>query len=246
MRAFGLASLLGANLFSGAMKIIKLAFMTSIVGVLIAGLGAGVYALVTNWEAVKTFLVQTWEGLKAKMASFWEGLVWVFGAIGSVLSPVVSVFSWFFELLGSGIVKLLNLFGVSVGSMGEVFKPVLEFFAKVYEWYKKLFGGVLGKVAGFLGFGDEEKNILTDTSKLTLPTLQTPGQDKQTALPVLGSFDYSALNPQKSGANSTDNRSINSNNTQTINIYTQGDPNSIVSAIKQAGIGQYSYKDDKD
>ncbi|WP_120952260.1 phage tail tape measure protein [Helicobacter sp. L8] len=129
-RAFGLASLLGANLFSGAMKLIRLAFMTSIVGVLIAGLGAGVYALVTNWEVVKTFLFQTWEGLKAKMASFWEGLVWVFGAIGSVLSPVVSVFSWFFELLGSGIVKLLNLFGVSVGSMGEVFKPVLEFFCK--------------------------------------------------------------------------------------------------------------------
>ncbi len=244
------------------MKLMRLAWMSSGIGLAIALIGVAVYALVEHWDVVKAWLAQIWEGLKAKMASFWEGLVAVFGAIGSVLSPVVSVFSWFFELLGSGIVKLLNLFGVSVGSMGELFgglkesivsiwqgllewlSPVLEFLGKVVEWYQNIFSGVLGKVAGFLGFGGEEKNILTDTSKLTLPTLQTPGQDKQSALPVLGSFDYSALSPQKSTQNTTDSRSINSNNTQTINIYTQGDPHSIAGAIKQAGIGQYSYKDD--
>ncbi len=66
-------------------------------------------------------------------------------------------------------------------------------------------------------------------------------------MPVLGSFDYSALGAQKTQQNTkTDSRSINSNNTQTINIYTQGDPNSIVSAIKQTNIGQYSYADEKE
>ncbi|WP_104753691.1 phage tail tape measure protein [Helicobacter salomonis] len=247
-RVFALTSMLAANIFGGAMKLMRLALITSGIGVLIAGLGVGVYALVNHWESVKAFLSQIWEGLRAKMASFWEALASVFGAIGSVLSPVVSVFSWVFELLGSGIVKLLNLFGVSVGSMSDVFKPLLELFAKIYEWYKGIFGGVLGKVADFLGFGgdDGSKNILTDTSKLSLPTLGMPA-DKQSAMPVLGSFDYSALGAQKTQQNTkTDSRSINSNNTQTINIYTQGDPNSIVSAIKQAGIGQYSYADEKE
>ncbi|WP_233710975.1 phage tail tape measure protein, partial [Helicobacter salomonis] len=222
---------------------------TSGIGVGIALIGAAVYGLVNHWEVVKAFLSQIWEGLRAKMASFWEVLASVFGAIGSVLSPVVSAFSWVFELLGSGIVKLLNLFGVSVESMSDVFKPLLELFVKIYEWYKSIFGGVIGKVGEFLGFGGEaEKNILTDTSKLSLPTLGALDKaDKQSALPMLGSFDYSALGAQKTQQNTkTDSRSINSNNTQTINIYTQGDPNSIVSAIKQAGIGQYSYADEKE
>ncbi|WP_121020447.1 phage tail tape measure protein [Helicobacter vulpis] len=211
-RIFGITSMLMANLFGGAMKLVRLALMTSGIGLFIVGLGVAIYGLIEHWDSVKAWLIEFWGSLKARLMGFWEDVKMIFQAVAQGLAPIVGVFSWVFEMLGAGIVKLLNLFGISVGGMGEVFaglkdyvvsvwegllewlKPVLDFLQKVYEWYAGIFGGVLGKVAGFLGFGGEDKNVLKDVSKLSLPTLSAQeGAPKQEALPVLGSFDLSAL-----------------------------------------------------
>ncbi|WP_121756916.1 phage tail tape measure protein [Helicobacter felis] len=276
-RIFGLTSLLGAGLFSAAMKIMRLALITSGIGLLIVGIGVAIYAIVQNWESIKGWFIGFWAGLKARIAGFWDGIRLIFGAIANTLAPIFEtlgylfgavISSWVegFYFLKSVFLGVLEWFGISSESLSGIFnaiketiggvwdgllakvQPVIEYLKAVYEWWKGIFSGMVGgvmKIAGKLGFGVGQEG--------------NPGQEGGKAPPMLGetlkgqdltgvnsslNFDYSRLAGVQMGAPKTDNRSINSNNHQTINVYTQSaDAGGIAHAIRQAGIGQYSYKD---
>ncbi|WP_104683353.1 phage tail tape measure protein [Helicobacter felis] len=273
-RAFAIASVIGANIFSGAMKIMRLALITSGIGILIAGIGVAVYAIVENWEAIKGWFLGFWEGIKARLVSFWDSVKVIFGAVSSALAPVFNVLkflfdSWIggfvagFNLLKSIFFSVLEFFGINAESLGGIFdgikemvlgawegllnflQPIIDYLKKVYEWYKGMFLGAVEKakkVAGFFGFGDGKDG---KDGKDAPPELASSlNQKSLTGLESSLNFDYSRLAGVQMGAPKTDNRSINSNNHQTINVYTQNsDGHGIANAIKQAGIGQYSYKD---
>lgn len=291
-RVFALTSMLCANVFSGAMKLMRLALIGSGIGFLIVGIGVAIYGIVAHWESVKGWILAFLEGLKERLKGFVEGVKLIWGAIVEGLSPVFgalkallmgwfNVWLWVFGVFQSVLGGVLGFFGISMQSLGGVFvglkemvinawqaildfiDPVIAFLQKVYNWYKSLFSGVLGKVAGALGFKgvqiekEKVKEIektdlsppsLKDQAKSDLPALGVGDLTPQNALAAVPRVDYAKLGGQTalSAASKTDNRKINSENTQTFNIYTQSDPNAIVGAIKQAGIGAYSYDDDQD
>lgn len=312
-RVFGLTSMLAANLFGGAMKLMRLALIASGIGVLIALIGLAIYAIVENWDSIKGWFVDFWNGLKIHIVAFWEKLKAVFFAVLDWFKPIIGFLKtafnawiealvWQFNALKAAFMAVLNwlqpvidfikgLFGAWVGdivaqfdglktSFSGVFawfeacaqglggiliaikdyvaqawqgllesvQPIIDFLMRAYNWYKDIFSGVLGKVAGALGFSVDVKSAQQESQKLGPPPsanmLSTPPKTAQKS--AFLDFDYSKIGEQKSleVANKADNSVKNSHNTQTINIYTQSDPQSIVGAIKQSSIGQYSYADE--
>uniref|UniRef100_UPI0013156788 hypothetical protein n=1 Tax=Helicobacter bizzozeronii TaxID=56877 RepID=UPI0013156788 len=183
----------------------------------------------------------------------WNLFSGVFGGLVGVFEGVLSWFGLSTQSISSFFVHMKEgIVGAWQDLLGWL-DPVLKYLKEVYGWYKNIFGGVVGKIAGALGFGGEQVKSVEQNKDLsnsppapavpTLESLKKP-QNAPQALPNLA-FDYASLNPQNSAPiTKTDSRSINSNNTQTINIYTQSDPQSIVGAIKQSSIGQYSYADE--
>ncbi|WP_158652941.1 phage tail tape measure protein, partial [Helicobacter bizzozeronii] len=94
-RVFVITSLIMANLFGGAMKLMRLAIITSGIGLLLVGLGIAGYELVNRWEQVKTWLIGIWEGFKLKVLGVWESLKGAFNTASMILAPVLESFRFF-------------------------------------------------------------------------------------------------------------------------------------------------------
>uniref|UniRef100_UPI000CF01308 phage tail tape measure protein n=1 Tax=Helicobacter felis TaxID=214 RepID=UPI000CF01308 len=149
-RIFGLTSLLGAGLFSAAMKIMRLALITSGIGLLIVGIGVAIYAIVQNWESIKGWFIGFWAGLKARIVGFWDGIRLIFGAIANTLAPIFEtlgylfgavISSWVegFYFLKSVFLGVLEWFGISSESLSGIFNAIKETIGGVWD-------GLLAKV----------------------------------------------------------------------------------------------------
>ncbi|GMB93624.1 hypothetical protein NHP200010_13470 [Helicobacter bizzozeronii] len=225
-----------------------------IIGFLKTAFNAWVEALVWQFNTLKAAFMAVLNWLQP-VIDFIKGL---FGAwVGDILAQFdglktsfSGVFAWFeacAQGLGGILIAIKDYVAQAWQGLLESVQPIIDFLMRAYNWYKDIFSGVLGKVAGALGFSVDVKSAEQESQKLGPPPsvnmLSTPTKDQKSAFL---DFDYSKIGEQKSleVANKADNSVKNSHNTQHINIYTQSDPNSIVGAIKQSSIGQYSYADE--
>lgn len=135
---------------AGALKILRLALISTGIGAIVVGLGMAANYLIENWDKVKAFFTSFWQSIKPywdSVASFFSG---VWESIKAVFAPVYQFFN--------------SIFAPVADFLGSLFSPIVEFwkgtFGGFFSWISDKLGWVssaIGSVAEFLGFGNKDE-----------------------------------------------------------------------------------------
>lgn len=117
-------------------------------GIAIAGIIAGIYLLVKNWDwvkgkaieiwtAVAEFLGGIWDAITNKVSAVWNGIKNFFGAIWQ---GIVDVFNFFIALVVGIVVTVFDAMGIDIVT---IFSDVKNALAAWWEAAKQLFATML-------------------------------------------------------------------------------------------------------
>lgn len=138
---------IGALAGAGAMKILRLALISTGIGALIVGIGLAAAFVIQNWDKVKAFFGSIWESVKP----YWE-------ATTQFLGSIWQGFSAFLMGIFSPVVAVWNtIFNPVIAVWNGVFGGFFEWVSAKFAWITQMVSSVFSAVEKVLGFGEDKK-----------------------------------------------------------------------------------------
>lgn len=182
----------GAVLASSAMpmvatgiRAIGMAFVSTGIGALVAGLALGGLLIYKNWDGVKAFMVGTFEGIKSGLApvvqtfsDFWQSLSALHPMFETLGGWLKSCWQWFTDLLGpvkytqdelGKATSAGQAFGEALGAAINFVLTPLQLLIQGLTWVSNNVGGALASAKAFMGLGDDQPALPAGASGASLP-----------------------------------------------------------------------------
>jgi len=153
---------------------------------------AGLATLIyENWEPISKWFISMWNGFKSMLSSVW--------------SYMKKAFSW-------------SPLGLVIKGYGAMF----DWLSSKFEWFRKAaqtMGNIGSSIAGFFGFGGDDKKI--SVSKSSTTQIQPAAMTK--------------ASPSRNSSVNNVNKKLSANSNYAINVNVQsGDPKEIAHHVKRA------------
>ncbi|OPA75445.1 phage tail tape measure protein [Campylobacter pinnipediorum subsp. pinnipediorum] len=137
---------------AGAMKILRLALISTGIGAIIVGIGVAAAFLIANWDKVKIYFNKFVSWAKNTFGGLINGVKTLFGGvigfIASVFSPIKNVISGVFDSLA--------------GLFGSMFDDIKGAFSSVASWFEAVFGGLFDWFSDKFSWVSDTLKTVTD------------------------------------------------------------------------------------
>ncbi|AQW85496.1 phage tail tape measure protein, TP901 family [Campylobacter pinnipediorum subsp. caledonicus] len=137
---------------AGAMKILRLALVSTGIGAIVVGIGIAAAFLIANWDKVKIYFNKFVSWAKGVFGGFIDGVKILFGSIvgfiSSVFSPIANVIS--------------GVFGSVAGLFSSMFDDIKGAFSSVASWFEGVFGGLFDWFSDKFSWVSDTLKTVTD------------------------------------------------------------------------------------
>lgn len=231
------------NAITAAFNILKIAFLTNPIGLILIAIAGIATLVVLNWERVKTWFIGFINWLKP----LWQPVA---NFVKAVFMGWVNAFKYFvniFKSLSGGAASFFKAVFTPIRNFFVgLFSGIFDWFSKKIEWVSQQIGKLTrlgGKIANFFGFGKEEEsqnNTKQEKKKEEKALNSTKGYTKE--------LKTASIPPIKNTQQSVKNSSISVNINGTFNIATQNgifDLGAFAKEVERAVIDAISKNNDK-
>jgi TP901 family phage tail tape measure protein len=112
----------------------------------VAALGAAIYLIIDNWDAIADFFVDLWEGIKSVFVSVWNAIVGFFKKIWNAIKAPIVAFVNFYVSIWTGI---FNFFKGLWEKIKGLINQFTQWFSGIWDGVKAVFVSVWQAIIGF-------------------------------------------------------------------------------------------------